>query len=152
MIILYFLVCVSLLMATAAILLAFLKFFPQCPEGWLKFQTHCYYFSAAQLPWEKAVSSCQSLSAHLVMIDKNDTDKQNFLDHQKNSSYWIGLRKYPKGKWMWINGIPFQEKTQTIENDEKKDCVYNSLKNSKSIKQKTACTDYFPYICEKQQA
>lgn len=50
---------------------------PQCPKGWLKFQTNCYYFSADQQPWEKAMSNCQSLKAHLVVVDdKNDTDKQ----------------------------------------------------------------------------
>uniref|UniRef100_A0A8C5RYI4 C-type lectin domain-containing protein n=1 Tax=Laticauda laticaudata TaxID=8630 RepID=A0A8C5RYI4_LATLA len=50
---------------------------PQCPKGWLKFQTNCYYFSADQQPWEMAMSSCLSLKAHLVVIDdKNDTDKQ----------------------------------------------------------------------------
>ncbi|KAM6467775.1 C-type lectin domain family 2 member L-like [Liasis olivaceus] len=151
MIILYISVCVSLLMATAAFLLACLKLIPQCPEGWLKFQANCYYFSADQHPWEKAMSICQSLNAHLVVIE-NDTDKQNFLDHQKNSSYWIGLRRYPKGKWMWMNGIPFLEKTQTIENNETKDCMYNSVENSKSKKKKTVCTEYFPYICEREQA
>lgn len=50
---------------------------PQCPKDWLKFQTNCYYFSADQQPWEKAMSNCQSLNAHLVVIDdKNDIDKQ----------------------------------------------------------------------------
>ncbi|XP_058028593.1 C-type lectin domain family 4 member M isoform X2 [Ahaetulla prasina] len=151
-IILYILVCVSLLMATAAFLLAFLKFLPQCPKGWLKFQTNCYYFSADQQPWEKAMSNCQSLKAHLVVVDdKNDIDKQEFLDHLKNTSYWIGLRKYPKDKWMWINGKPFPETTQSIENNEKENCMYNFWKDSKSRKKKTACTEYFPYICEKEQ-
>ncbi|XP_026532807.1 C-type lectin domain family 2 member L-like isoform X1 [Notechis scutatus] len=151
-IILYILVCVSLLMATAAFLLACLKFIPQCPKGWLKFQTNCYYFSADQQPWEMAMSSCQSLKAHLVVIDgKNDTDKQEFLDRLKNSSYWIGLRRYPKDKWMWINGRPFPELTQSVENNEKENCMYNLWKDSKSRKKKIACTEYLPYICEKEQ-
>ncbi|KAM3846828.1 C-type lectin domain family 4 member E-like isoform 4-T4 [Vipera latastei] len=125
---------------------------PQCPKGWLKFQTNCYYFSADQQPWEKAMSNCQSLNAHLVVTDdKNDTDKQEFLDHLKNSSYWIGLRRHPKDKWMWINGKPFPEATQSIENNKKEDCMYNLWKDSKSRKKKTACTEYFPYICEKEQ-
>uniref|UniRef100_A0A2D4NGS1 C-type lectin domain-containing protein n=1 Tax=Micrurus spixii TaxID=129469 RepID=A0A2D4NGS1_9SAUR len=109
-IVLYILVCVSLLMATAAFLLACLKFIPQCPKGWLKFKTNCYHFSADQQTWEMAMSNCQSLKAHLIVIDdKNDTDEQEFLDRLKNSSYWIGLRRYPKDKWMWINGRPFPE-------------------------------------------
>lgn len=50
---------------------------PPCPKGWLKFQINCYYFSADQQPWEKAMRNCQNLKAHLVVIDdKNDTDKQ----------------------------------------------------------------------------
>ncbi|KAK9406750.1 C-type lectin domain family 4 member G-like [Crotalus adamanteus] len=241
-IVLYILVCVSLLMATAAFLVAFLKFIPQCPKGWLKFQANCYYFSTDQQPWEKAMSNCQSLKAHLVVVDdKNDTDKQvwegkaglkvkyqeelivascwaalglegeeskatcaqvksapaqllavrhahcrapfhllsyakyvspssssgsskerevpkdqlsscqGFLDHLKNSSYWIGLRRHPKDKWMWINGKSFQEATQSIENNKKEDCMYNLWKDSKSRKKKTACTEHFPYICEKEQ-
>ncbi|KAG8128867.1 hypothetical protein E2320_015683 [Naja naja] len=160
-IILYILVCVSLLMATAAFLLACLKCMFSistasssdvlCPKGWLKFQTNCYYFSADQQPWEMAMSSCQSLKAHLVVIDdKNDTDKQEFLDHLIHSSYWIGLRRYPKDKWMWINGRPFPETTQSVENNEKENCMYNLWKDSKSRKKKIACTEYLPYICEKE--
>ncbi|ETE67146.1 C-type lectin domain family 4 member E, partial [Ophiophagus hannah] len=102
---------------------------PQCPKGWLKFQTNCYYFSADQQPWEMAMSSCQSLKAHLVVIDdKNDTDKQEFLDHLKNSSYWIGLRRYPKVKWMWINGRPFPETYLKIKREMEKE--RERIKNS----------------------
>ncbi|XP_032067750.1 perlucin-like protein [Thamnophis elegans] len=150
-IILYILVCVSLLIASAALLLAFLKFFPPCPKGWLKFQTNCYYFSTDQQPWEKAMKKCQILKAHLVVIDdKNDTDKQEFLDNL-NTSYWIGLRRHPKDKWMWINGKPFPETTQSVENNEKENCMYNFWNASKSRKKKIACTEYFHYICEKEQ-
>ncbi|XP_070595713.1 C-type lectin domain family 2 member B-like isoform X2 [Erythrolamprus reginae] len=151
-IVLYILVCVSLLIATVAFLLSVLKYLPQCPKGWQKFQTNCYYFSADQQPWEIAMSNCQSLTAHLVVLDnKNNTDKQEFLDSVKKSSYWIGLRRYSKDKWMWINGKPFLEMTPSLSNNEKENCMYNFWKDSKSSKRKTACTEHLPYICEKEQ-
>ncbi|XP_042307126.1 C-type lectin domain family 2 member F-like isoform X2 [Sceloporus undulatus] len=104
---LYILACAALLIAISAFVLAFLKFIPRCPEGWPKFQTTCYYFSSNQHTWEEAQSVCFTLGAHLVVVHDNATEK--FLNHQQNSSYWLGLRRYAKGHWLWVDDTPVQD-------------------------------------------
>lgn len=43
--------------------------FPICAFNWHEFQDKCYYYSRKQVFWEKARSTCQDLSADLVIID-----------------------------------------------------------------------------------
>ncbi|XP_042307127.1 C-type lectin domain family 17, member A-like isoform X3 [Sceloporus undulatus] len=149
---LYILACAALLIAISAFVLAFLKFIPRCPEGWPKFQTTCYYFSSNQHTWEEAQSVCFTLGAHLVVVHDNATEK--FLNHQQNSSYWLGLRRYAKGHWLWVDDTPVQDTTESkgVNKTAEQSCMYVNRTNNASKKTKSSCMHTFNYICEKQQA
>ncbi|KAH0629607.1 hypothetical protein JD844_011816 [Phrynosoma platyrhinos] len=149
---LYILACTALLIAISAFVLAILKFIPRCPEGWPKFQTKCYYFSSRQHTWEEAQSICFTLGAHLVVVHDNATKK--FLNHQQNSSYWLGLRRYSKGDWLWVDDTPLQVKSEIkgVNEPAEQSCMYVNRTENASRKTKSSCKHFFYYICEKQQA
>ncbi|XP_044309966.1 uncharacterized protein LOC123035628 isoform X2 [Varanus komodoensis] len=83
-VILYLLVCVSLLIATTAFVLSFLKFFPRCPYGWQTFQAKCYHFSMNNVTWMEAKWACQSLGAHLVVIGDDEEGAAEQFSAQNN--------------------------------------------------------------------
>nr|XP_034960691.1 uncharacterized protein LOC118079964 isoform X2 [Zootoca vivipara] len=83
---LYILVFVSLLIASAAFLLAFLKFIPQCPGGFQKYQTKCFYISTHKHTWAEARRDCSRRSAPLATAE---AIKEVNLNLENNSEYWV---------------------------------------------------------------
>ena len=43
-----------------------------CPEGWEKFEGHCYHWSGDEKNWLEAEKTCQKHGGHLVSV----TDKR----------------------------------------------------------------------------
>nr|XP_034963869.1 C-type lectin domain family 2 member B-like [Zootoca vivipara] len=104
-VIIYLLTIFSLIMANAAFVIAFLRCFPICAFNWHEFQDKCYYYSRKQVPWEKARSTCQDLSADLVIIGSEK--EQDFLVYnmKEKTSQWIGLRyTTTEMAWKWVDG------------------------------------------------
>ncbi|CAI5766361.1 Hypothetical predicted protein [Podarcis lilfordi] len=78
-----------------------------CPENWVLFEKHCYFFSTLKRPWLAAKQSCEKEGAHLVVI--NIQAEQSFLVKQLAGEqvFWIGLSDTVKeGEWRWVDGTP----------------------------------------------
>ncbi|XP_008102430.1 killer cell lectin-like receptor subfamily G member 1 [Anolis carolinensis] len=144
------LMCAFLLIAISAFVLAFLKFIPRCPDHWQKFQTKCYYFSSHQQTWPDADNICLNLAGHLVVVHDNATRK--FLDHQQKSSYWLGLKTYAKGEWLWVDDTPLQGISKIKADNQTTECMYVNHTKNTSRMTRSSCSYSFYYICEKQQA
>nr|XP_060620384.1 killer cell lectin-like receptor subfamily G member 1 [Anolis sagrei ordinatus] len=144
------LLCAFLLIAIPAFVLATLKYIPRCPGDWQKFQTKCYYFSSHQQTWQDAQSICVNLAGHLVVVHDNATRK--FLNHQQKSSYWLGLRTYAEGEWLWVDDTPLQDISENKASNRTTKCMYVDHTNNTSRMTQSFCSYSFHYICEKQQA
>ncbi|XP_070982809.1 CD209 antigen-like protein C [Oncorhynchus clarkii lewisi] len=78
-----------------------------CHEGWIKFETSCYFFSTVNKTWEESRMDCLRREAHLVII--NNREEQVFINglNGANKQIWIGLTDtFAEGTWKWVDGTP----------------------------------------------
>uniref|UniRef100_A0A8C8ICM5 C-type lectin domain-containing protein n=1 Tax=Oncorhynchus tshawytscha TaxID=74940 RepID=A0A8C8ICM5_ONCTS len=80
-----------------------------CHEGWIKFETSCYFFSTVNKTWEESRMDCIRREAHLVFINGlNGANKQ----------IWIGLTDtIVEGTWKWVDGTPLTTTWKETEQD-----------------------------------
>ncbi|XP_072925650.1 hepatic lectin-like isoform X3 [Hemitrygon akajei] len=95
---------------------------PRCPTQWTLFRNSCYRFSLATSTWVEALRQCESVDAHLVVI--NNAEEQDFLTRNLQNRYWIGLSDTAsEGDWRWVDGTDYSSSsTNWMEgepNDEK---------------------------------
>ncbi|XP_032995553.1 C-type lectin domain family 4 member D-like isoform X2 [Lacerta agilis] len=135
---LYILVFVSLLIASAAFVLAFLKFIPQCPGGFQKYQTKCFYISIHKHTWAEAWRNCSRRSAPLATAE---AIKEVNLNLGNISKYWVDN---PEGEQNKVTG-----RSRKTENE---NCTFVFWKNNMIAHSQISCTHPLHYICEKYQA
>ncbi|XP_024236113.2 CD209 antigen-like protein C isoform X1 [Oncorhynchus tshawytscha] len=78
-----------------------------CHEGWIKFETSCYFLSTVNKTWEESRMDCIRREAHLVII--NNREEQVFINglNGANKQIWIGLTDtIVEGTWKWVDGTP----------------------------------------------
>ncbi|XP_062977601.1 galactose-specific lectin nattectin-like [Elgaria multicarinata webbii] len=112
------LLLLSLIMVTAALVLACLRCFLACPSEWLEFQQKCYNFAQIELKWADARSSCQDQGADLLVIDNEK--EQDFLVYKiyGDSDTWIGLNyTETEREWKWVDGTSVSYKNWDISGD-----------------------------------
>ncbi|XP_072925649.1 uncharacterized protein [Hemitrygon akajei] len=79
---------------------------PRCPTQWTLFRNSCYRFSLATSTWVEALRQCESVDAHLVVI--NNAEEQDFLTRNLQNRYWIGLSDTAsEGDWRWVDGTDY---------------------------------------------
>ncbi|XP_064781984.1 CD209 antigen-like [Oncorhynchus masou masou] len=72
-----------------------------CPEGWLKFESSCYFLSTESKTWNESRKDCLERGADLVII--NSDKEQEFLFKLKKR-VWIGLTdSVSEGTWKWVD-------------------------------------------------
>ncbi|XP_064237797.1 C-type lectin domain family 17, member A isoform X4 [Aotus nancymaae] len=114
-----------------------------CPEGWLPFESKCYYFSPTTKSWDGARMFCQENYSHLVII--NSFAEHNFVAkaHGSPRVYWLGLNdREQEGDWRWLDGSPVTlsfwepEEPNNIQEEDcasmNKDGTWNDLSCHKS--------------------
>ncbi|KAM4605239.1 macrophage mannose receptor 1b [Polymixia lowei] len=94
------------------------KFPGVCPEevkleyrtqsySWLPFKGNCYVFVTEETEWANAASHCVRHGGALASIE--DPAEQEFIKsnvkifQDSHSSFWIGLLKTSKGRWLWVD-------------------------------------------------
>ncbi|KAK6324450.1 hypothetical protein J4Q44_G00037920 [Coregonus suidteri] len=95
------LLCVLLLAGIIGLLLY------QCPQGWKKLGSRCYYISTKKNTWERSRQDCRDRGADLVII--NSQDKQTFVNWLcgVKKYVWIGLTdSVTEGTWKWVDDTP----------------------------------------------
>ncbi|XP_063417275.1 galactose-specific lectin nattectin-like [Mytilus trossulus] len=72
-----------------------------CPNGWLKNENKCYFYSDELKPWTDAKISCEADEGMLVEVDskcENDFIKMS----ASMPRYWLGGTDQQKeGVWIW---------------------------------------------------
>ena len=72
-----------------------------CPEGWEKFEGHCYLWSKDEKSWLEAEEACQSHGGHLASV--KDKKTYDFV-LGKGARIWIGgTDRVEEGKWVWTD-------------------------------------------------
>ncbi|KAM5334656.1 C-type lectin domain family 2 member B [Glossophaga mutica] len=115
-----------------------------CPDEWIGFRDHCYYFSNHERDWNSSRNYCLAEHADLTVID-DTTDVMDFLRQRKGTSdHWIGLemKENPVGKW--VNGITFNQSFQVSGNEA---CAYLSDDGVATAR----CYTERKFICRKKK-
>ena len=96
-----------------------------CPEGWEKFEGHCYLWSDDKKNWLEAEETCQNHGGHLASV----TDRKIYdFVVQKGVRVWIGgTDKDVEGKWAWTDCSAWDYdsgwRLDQTNQDEKEDCL-----------------------------
>ncbi|XP_071177965.1 perlucin-like protein [Mytilus edulis] len=89
-----------------------------CPDGWTRYDLHCYHYSSSRQTWTTAENTCEQFGGQLVVIEDNDENSfierfiKRFLTLSRNYAHdwtfnytWIGASDLAKeGNWLWITG------------------------------------------------
>ncbi|XP_030660267.1 killer cell lectin-like receptor subfamily G member 1 isoform X1 [Nomascus leucogenys] len=76
---------------------------PSCPDHWMKYGNHCYYFSVEKKDWNSSLEFCLARDSHLLVI--MDKQEMSLLQVFLSESFrWIGLRN--NSGWRWEDGSP----------------------------------------------
>ncbi|XP_053224508.1 low affinity immunoglobulin epsilon Fc receptor-like [Podarcis raffonei] len=122
-----------------------------CPENWVLFKKHCYFFSTSKGPWLAAKQSCVKEGAHLVVI--NIQAEQSFLVKLAGQQvFWIGLSDTVKeGEWRWVDGTPLSisfwgpgEPNNALQGEDCATLLFNGKWND------AACHGNEYWICEQK--
>ncbi|XP_032329222.1 killer cell lectin-like receptor subfamily G member 1 isoform X2 [Camelus ferus] len=50
---------------------------PSCPDRWVRYGDHCYYFSVEKRDWNSSLEFCLAKNAHLLMLTDNQQQMLN---------------------------------------------------------------------------
>ncbi|XP_077183499.1 uncharacterized protein LOC143832657 [Paroedura picta] len=154
-IIFYGLILLSFMMSTAAFVMALLRCFPTCPDGWRYFNEKCYNYSSENNAWNNSRRLCQEEDANLVVI--NHEEEEDILVYMMSSKdvHWIGFSDLEeKGTWKWVDGTPptfknwYTGEPNNSVDEASEYCAvlqkeYNFMWNA------LPCNNKYKYICEK---
>ncbi|XP_056869259.1 collectin-12-like [Takifugu flavidus] len=130
---------------------------PGCPLEWLNHRDKCYFFSKDLHSFDDAKTSCELMSASLLII--NDKEEQKWLRKQVQGKgyFWMGLTdKDEESVWRWLDGTqpaftmwkPGQPDNWNHGHDiSGEDCaglIHEALWND------FFCEDLISYICQKE--
>uniref|UniRef100_G1TEI4 Killer cell lectin like receptor G1 n=1 Tax=Oryctolagus cuniculus TaxID=9986 RepID=G1TEI4_RABIT len=72
-----------------------------CPDLWMRYGNHCYYFSVEKKDWNSSLRFCLAEDSHLIMFA--DDQEMQLLNRFLNQDFhWIGLWK--NDSWRWEDG------------------------------------------------
>ncbi|XP_044839590.1 C-type lectin domain family 2 member D-like [Mauremys mutica] len=80
-----------------------------CPDGWIRIQGKCYYFSKANRNWTYSQNFCSSHAASLAGIE-SPQELDSLLPYEGRLDHWIGLWRDKGQVWKWANGTKFDDR------------------------------------------
>ncbi|XP_078519695.1 macrophage mannose receptor 1-like [Lissotriton helveticus] len=126
-------------------------------DGWIQFKDSQYYFSAEDMPMEKAREFCKKNFGDLVVIN-GETERKflwRYAMRKKNKdSYFIGLLLGLDKRFKWMDGSPViydawaEEEPNFANNDENCVVMYTDLGYWNDIN----CGFENPFICERHNS
>ena len=83
-----------------------------CPEGWSRNQTSCYWVVFDQVDWVEANDGCHQLHPLAHLASAGSALENDFIGHlhSVSQSYllWLGgTDSGDEGNWTWTDGTPF---------------------------------------------
>ncbi|KAJ8000504.1 hypothetical protein DPEC_G00180810 [Dallia pectoralis] len=126
-----------------------------CPSGWMRLGSQCYYSSDLKKTWEQSRQDCVERGGHLVTIKSPEEQKfVNWMCGIKNY-IWIGLTdSTTEGNWNWVDGTPLT--TEYWDSGEPdggvtENCGYfYSQSWNTGAWWDSSCSDTYRWICQKQ--
>ncbi|KAM8885530.1 C-type lectin domain family 4 member E-like [Spinachia spinachia] len=128
-----------------------------CREGWMSFQTGCYWLSTTAATWSKAEDRCREQGGHLVVL--NNVEELDYISEVVDIkySYWIGLvERDHEGHWSWVDGTDFSSTPTFWDNGQPdnwengEDCgqIHASERRKRKMWNDADCHRTFKYVCE----
>ncbi|XP_061671859.1 C-type lectin domain family 10 member A-like [Syngnathoides biaculeatus] len=131
-----------------------------CKEGWVSFQSSCYFLSSSTATWNKAEQHCLSRGGHLVVV--NGVEELDYISEisEITYKYWIGLvERTREGEWSWVDGTDYSITPKFWDTDQPDNWAFR--KNGEDCGQLHAtdarirrrwndadCNVAYNYICE----
>ncbi|XP_026153671.1 CD209 antigen-like protein E [Mastacembelus armatus] len=127
-----------------------------CPEGWLWWRRHCYFFSVGRednRQWSESAEFCRQHNSSLAVI--KDAAEMEFIQgvmrtFPKFPFLWVGLTdSRQEGQWLWWDGTDIQRYMPvTVEWDaDHRDCA--DLRGGGSLFA-ADCEEYGPWACKRE--
>uniref|UniRef100_A0A3Q3W9L0 Collectin-12 n=1 Tax=Mola mola TaxID=94237 RepID=A0A3Q3W9L0_MOLML len=128
-----------------------------CPFDWVHYRDKCYFFSKDLHSFDDSKTTCESMSASLLII--SDMEEQKWLKKQTSGKgyFWMGLTdREEENVWRWLDGTqPAFTMWKPGQSDNRghgheirgEDCaglIHEGLWND------FLCEDLISYICEKE--
>ncbi|XP_063406023.1 CD209 antigen-like protein E [Mytilus trossulus] len=127
-----------------------------CPDDWVTFSGHCYWFVYRNVTWNIAKKNCQQKGGYLAKVDSGA--ENSWLISKLQAEVWIGLNDIEtEGQWRWTSdntGISSSYWQYPEPNGERTENCVNFCK--KTCQQKAYGWNDLPcdyptgYVCEKQ--
>ncbi|KAM4708994.1 uncharacterized protein O3C94_017456 [Discoglossus pictus] len=75
-----------------------------CLPGWTLMAGKCLFFSHSKNLWYEGKKQCEDKDSRLLVLKEDEEILKNFIKN-KNTEFWVGLRKdWP---WKWLDGSPW---------------------------------------------
>ncbi|CAK6952862.1 CD209 antigen-like protein C [Scomber scombrus] len=127
-----------------------------CPDGWLWWRHHCYFFSVGlqeNRQWNESGEFCQQHNSSLAVI-KDSAEMEFITGVLQNFSrfpfLWVGLTdSKQEGQWLWSDGANLHHYMPvTMEWDaDHRDCA--DLRGGGSLFA-ADCEEYGPWACKRE--
>ncbi|XP_049425329.1 CD209 antigen-like protein E [Epinephelus fuscoguttatus] len=126
-----------------------------CPDGWLWWRSHCYFFSVGlqdNRKWNGSAEFCLQHNSSLAVI--KDSAEMEFIQgvmgkFPRFPFLWVGLTDAEQeGRWLWTDGTDIQHYMPvTVQWDaDHRDCA--DLRGGGSLFA-TSCESYGPWACKR---
>ena len=81
----------------------------ECPEGWSRNQTSCYWVVLDTADWFEAYNGCQQLHPNSHLASSGSESENAFIANLHYSDrYWLGgTDSDEEGNWAWTDGTSF---------------------------------------------
>jgi len=83
----------------------------ECPDGWSKMDTSCYWVVFDEVDWVEAQNGCSQLHPGAHLASSGSELENEFITklHPGDPSYfWLGGEDFKEeGNWVWTDGTPF---------------------------------------------
>ncbi|XP_021529474.1 killer cell lectin-like receptor subfamily G member 1 isoform X1 [Aotus nancymaae] len=114
---------------------------PSCPDLWMRYGNHCYYFSVEKKDWNSSLQFCLARDSHLLIIRSNQEMSlvKSFLSE---AFCWIGLRN--NSGWRWEDGSPLNFSRISFNS-----LVQTCGAMNKNDLQASSCEVLLQWVCKK---
>lgn len=126
-----------------------------CEDGWVPFQSNCYYFGTGWKYWTTSQEGCREKAADLVVIQSQE--EQEFINrHTQNYyegyGYWIGMKEKTPAKYLWVDGSQLTVQYWTAQQGGHGGSCVRILPGAEPLSNwnKASCQIVNRWICEKR--
>ena len=129
----------------------------ECPEGWSRNQTSCYWVVFDQVDWVEANDGCHQLHSSAHLASSGSALENDFIGHlhRVSQSYllWLGgTDSGDEGNWAWTDGSTFNY-TRWHSGDGDGDIAQNCLAldtypDNQFYWYDLECFESHSYVCE----